>query len=302
MPDPSVTNHPVTRVSRGLTRRTSDVLAVEEPLEIRLQFTANEKLVRQTVSITMRTPGDDANLAAGFLFTEGIIRDRADIEEVVPCGPITAEGGRNVVRVQLRDGSNVDLGKLDRHFYTTSSCGVCGKTSIEALEATSPFTLPPGAPVVDAAVIHALPARLREAQNVFEQTGGLHASALFDERGQLRVLREDVGRHNALDKVIGAELLAGRLPAAGCILLVSGRASFELVQKAVMAGIPILAAVGAPSSLAVQLAGKSGMTLLGFVRDGRFNVYCGGERITGVDTHDDDAPRPAMAGRSIEDA
>lgn len=260
-----------------------DVLAIEEPLEIRLQFEAAGRLVRKTVSITMRTPGDDTSLAAGFLFTEGIVRDQEQIEQIRPCGPApTADRSRNVIRVQLRAESLVDLARLERHFYTTSSCGICGKTSIEALEATSAFTLPSGAPLIDAAVVHRLPAALRDAQSVFDRTGGLHASALFDTAGTLHALREDVGRHNALDKVIGAEFLAGRLPLHDRILLVSGRASFELVQKAVMAGIPVLAAVGAPSSLAVDLAARWGMTLLGFVRDGRFNIYSGAERIAGV--------------------
>jgi FdhD protein len=228
----------------------------------------------------MRTPGDDASLAAGFLFTEGILHDRAQVEEIRPCGPAPADGrARNVIRVQLRAGTAVDLARLERHFYTTSSCGVCGKTSIDALQATSRYTLPVGAPVVDAALVHRLPAIVRHGQAVFDHTGGLHASALLDVDGRLHALHEDVGRHNALDKVIGAEFLAGRLPAHDRILLVSGRVSFELVQKAVMAGIPILAAVGAPSSLAVELAARAGMTLLGFVRDGRFNVYAGGERV-----------------------
>lgn len=260
-----------------------DVLAIEEPLEIRLQFEAAGRLVRKTVSITMRTPGDDTDLAAGFLFSEGIVRDHEQIAEIRHCGPApAAERSRNVIRVQLRDESRVDLARLERHFYTTSSCGVCGKTSIEALQATSSFTLPAGAPIIDASVIHRLPAALRDAQSVFDRTGGLHASALFDTAGTLHVLREDVGRHNALDKVIGSEFLAGRLPLHDRILLVSGRASFELVQKAMMAGIPLLAAVGAPSSLAVELATECGMTLLGFVRDGRFNIYSGAERIAGV--------------------
>ena len=250
-----------------------DVLAVEEPLEIRLHAEVDGRLVRRTVSVTMRTPGDDASLAAGFLFTEGILHDPAQVEEIRPCG------GRNAIRVQLRAGTVVDLARLERHFYTTSSCGVCGKTSIDALQATSRYTLSAGVPVIDAALVHRLPSIVRDGQALFDHTGGLHASALLDAAGVLHVLHEDVGRHNALDKVIGAEFLAGRLPAHDRILLVSGRVSFELVQKAVMAGIPILAAVGAPSSLAVELATRAGMTLLGFVRDGRFNVYAGAERV-----------------------
>ena len=273
----------IERASAGGRCADRDVLAVEEPLEIRLQLETDDRLVRKTVSVTMRTPGDDAHLAAGFLFTEGIVRDAADIEDIRACGPVGEGGARNVVRVQLRRGTAVDLARLERHFYTTSSCGVCGKTSIEALRATSPFALPPSAAMLDASLVHRLPRLLRDAQDVFDRTGGLHASALFDTAGRLCALREDVGRHNALDKVVGAELLAGRLPAHDRILLVSGRASFELVQKAVMAGIPVLAAVGAPSSLAVQLAASAGMTLLGFVRDGRFNIYTGAARVAGLD-------------------
>jgi FdhD protein len=265
----------VERVADGARVADRDVLAVEEPLEIQLCVEDAERrhLARTTVAVTMRTPGDDASLAAGFLFTEGIVRDPAQVEA------IRAARSGNVVRVWLRPGTAVDLARLERHFYTTSSCGVCGKASIDALRATSCFALPSASPVVDAALVHALPQRLRDAQPVFDRTGALHAAALFDAGGALRVLREDVGRHNALDKVIGAELLAGRLPAHDGVLLVSGRASFELVQKAYMAGIPVLAAVGAPSSLAVRLAREVGMTLLGFVRDGRFNVYAGGERV-----------------------
>jgi len=251
-----------------------DVLAVEEPLEIRIEAGPPGRLVARTISVTMRTPGEDAELAAGFLFTEGVVGGRDDIEHVGRCG---AAG--NVVRVRLVAHVAVDFARLERHVYTTSSCGVCGKTSIEALQATSPFPLPPGSPIVDAALIHRLPQALRSAQAVFDRTGGLHASALFAADGRLRALREDVGRHNALDKVIGAELLAGRLPAHDGVLVVSGRASFELAQKAVMAGIPVLVAVGAPSSLAVELAVRVGMTLVGFARDGRFNIYAGASRV-----------------------
>jgi FdhD protein len=258
----------------GLSAPACDVLAVEEPLEIRLDTEIAGRLVRTTVSVTMRTPGHDVELAAGFLFGEGIVRDRAQLEHVGQCG---ANG--NVVRVRLTANADIDLARLDRHFYTTSSCGVCGKTSIEALEATSRYPLPAGRPIVDAELLQRLPAALRTAQPLFDRTGGLHASALFDTDGRLHRLGEDVGRHNALDKVIGAELLAGLLPASERVLVVSGRASFELVQKAVMAGIPVMVAVGAPSSLAVQLAERTGMTLVGFAREDRFNVYTGSARI-----------------------
>ena len=258
----------------GPSAPARDLLAVEEPLEIRLEVDLPARSIRKTISVTMRTPGNDAELAAGFLFTEGILRGRAEIEQLAQCGV-----NGNVVRVRLAASADVDLARLERHFYTSSSCGVCGKTSIEALQTTSRYRLPDGRPFVDATLVHRLPDALRDAQPVFDATGGLHASGLFDLAGQLRCLREDVGRHNALDKVIGAELLAGRLPAHDRMLVVSGRASFELVQKALMAGIPILIAVGAPSSLAVQLADQAEMTLVGFARDGRFNVYAGRDRI-----------------------
>ena len=271
------------RVTGAFATSARDVLAVEEPLEIRLHVEHDGRLVRRAVSVTMRTPGDDAELAAGFLFTEGIVRSRQAIADIRHCGPANAAGAGNTIRVELVPGTPVDFARLERHTYTTSSCGVCGKTSIEALEATSCFALAADEPIVDATLIHRLPVLLREAQRVFDRTGGLHASALFDLDGGLTVLREDVGRHNAVDKVIGARLLADRLPARDAILLVSGRASFELVQKAVMAGIPVLAAVGAPSSLAVELAARAGLTLLGFVRDGRFNVYSGAARVRGAE-------------------
>jgi FdhD protein len=258
----------------GVSASQRDVLAVEEPLEIRLETTGGDQRDSKTISVTMRTPGHDAELAVGFLFTEGIVGEHSQIEDVGHSGP-----SGNVVRVRLASNAAVDLARLERHFYMTSSCGVCGKTSIDALRTATRYPLPPWEPVVDAAVIHHLPRALRDAQAIFDSTGGLHASALFDTAGRLRSLREDVGRHNALDKVIGAELLAGRLPAHDKLLVVSGRASFELVQKAVMAGIPILVAVGAPSSLAVQLATCTGMTLVGFARDGRFNIYAGNSRV-----------------------
>jgi FdhD protein len=271
----------VERMGEARSRRERDLLAVEEPLEIRLHHIRHGQPARTTVSVTMRTPGNDVELAAGFLFTEGIIRDRAQVAGIRHCGPLALVPGaaRNVVRVDLAPGAMVDLARLERHFYTSSSCGVCGKTSIEALQTTASWSLPAATPVIDADRVHALPAALGEAQRVFAATGGLHASALFDVAGALLLVREDVGRHNALDKVIGAAFLAGRLPAHDRVLLVSGRASFELVQKAAMAGIPILAAVGAPSSLAVSLAQRVGMTLLGFVREGRFNTYCGAARV-----------------------
>jgi FdhD protein len=250
-----------------------DVLAVEEPLEIRLGCTLDGKHAHRGVSITMRTPGHDDELAVGFLFTEGIVTAPEQVTGVRACGT------GNVVRVDLRPEVAVDLTRLERHFYTTSSCGVCGKASLAAVRVCTPHRPSEGQPVVEAAVIHRLPETLRAQQAVFDRTGGLHAAALFDIHGHLLCLREDVGRHNALDKLIGVSFLSGRTPLSESVLLVSGRASFELVQKAAVAGIPVLAAVGAPSSLAVDLARACGQTLIGFVRADRFNIYTGAERI-----------------------
>ena len=248
---------------------TSDVLAVEEPLEIRI---ASEGVLPTTVSLTMRTPGDDADLAVGYLFTEGVVRQREEIIGVHPCQSAA-------IRVELAAEITRDLARLERHSYTSSSCGACGKRSTDRLRTKPAWPLAPGEPVIDIALVRSLPDILREAQLLFAATGGLHASALCDLEGRVLTLREDVGRHNALDKVIGAELMAGRLPANERILIVSGRLSFELVQKALMAGIAIVAAIGAPSSLAVELAREAGMTLLGFVRAERLNIYSGAERL-----------------------
>lgn len=265
----------IQHVHQSKSTEKLDQLAIEEPLEI--QLTSEGKT--QSVSITMRTPGNDFELAAGFLFTEGILQSPDQIENIEHPKSWNPDLEGNVVNVKLRNGVEVDTKKLERHFYTTSSCGVCGKASIDAVKATGiqslrdiPFDLP-------TALIHELPQRLRTQQQVFDQTGGLHAAALFDQLGNLKLLREDVGRHNAVDKLIGASFLAKQIPLKDRIILVSGRASFELIQKSAMAQIPILAAVGAPSSLAISLAEEVGMTVLGFVRDGRFNIYCGKERI-----------------------
>ena len=266
-----------------------DVLAVEEPLEIRLGFFKNGQFEHRAISITMRTPGEDAELATGFLFTEGILHSPAQIKQIRHCGlkigkqtsvlDRSAALNSNTIRVDLKDGVNVDLKGLERHFYTTSSCGVCGKRSIDALHTGVHKLVDLEYPKFEPSLIHRLPEILRGSQDVFEQTGGLHASALFNTSGELEIVCEDVGRHNALDKVIGAKFTGGELPLSDKILLVSGRASFELVQKALMAGLPFLASVGSPSSLAVELADEFGMTLVGFVRDGRFNIYSGKQRI-----------------------
>jgi FdhD protein len=258
-------------IERG-GRLTLDTLAIEDPLEIRLQWERDGEPRLETVSVTMRTPGSDEELAAGFLFTEGLMHSREQIADMFSCRS-------GAMRVVLAPGTAIDLARLERHSYTTASCGMCGKTSTSALRTTSQYPLRADFPRVDGALIRSLPAALRREQLAFEATGGLHASALCDLSGQLVTLREDVGRHNALDKVIGAELLANRLPADERILIVSGRVSFELVQKALMAGIAIVAAIGAPSSLAVELARETGMTLIGFLRADRFNVYAGGDRL-----------------------
>jgi FdhD protein len=282
--DRNVARSVIVRVdANGAGQPSEDLLAVEEPLEIRLAYERGGWPVQKSVSITMRTPGCDAELAAGFLFTEGIV----DSAEQIASVRMEAE---NVALVELKPGVPVDLQRLERHFYTSSSCGVCGKTSIAALNlgGAGRRRLEEG-PGVTPETIHALPGTLRETQAVFDRTGGLHAAALFDCSGRLLDRREDVGRHNAVDKVIGAQLLGsdGGAPDSGNrLLLVSGRASFELVQKTLAAGIPILAAVGAPSSLAVELAQTHGMTLLGFVRDGRFNIYAGERRIHSGPGHD----------------
>jgi FdhD protein len=268
----SILTVPVERVESGKTTPLQDLLAVEEPLEIRL--------AGQTVSITMRTPGHDFELAAGFLFTEGILTGPGQIERIA-FSPATSNPRQtgNSITVDLKPNVEIDLARLERHFYLSSSCGVCGKASIEALEVQGCPILPRSGLAVPPETIHRMPDALREAQTVFDQTGGLHAAALFDPAGRLLSLREDVGRHNAVDKLIGVEFLAGRLPLADRMVLVSGRTSFELVQKCIVAGIPLLAAVGAPSSLAVELARRFQMTLLGFVRNQRFNIYSGGWRI-----------------------
>jgi FdhD protein len=256
---------PIVEVRGAGPKSTEDQLAVEAPLELRVRAGG---AVRR-LCITMRTPGDDAELAAGFLFTEGLIHARADIASI-------SMPSEDTVVVELEGGALP--AESERAFAVTSACGVCGKGSLEGLRAT-PAGRPEAGPALSPALVHRLPAALRAAQPAFASTGGLHAAGLFSAEGERLLVREDVGRHNAVDKLIGARFLNDALPADGTILVVSGRASFELVQKALMARIPVLAAVGAPSTLAVSLAAEGGMTLLGFVRDGRFNVYCGGERV-----------------------
>jgi FdhD protein len=257
-----------------------DTLAIEEPLEIRLEYGSENDRKIQNISVTMRTPGHDAELAAGFLFTEGIVKNVEDIMAIEHLFIACAENEGNVIRVKLAEGAAPNLRNTERNFYTTSSCGVCGKGSIEAIRTVSPFNQQKDNPLtVNAELLHKLPDILREHQEVFADTGGLHASALFSKTGDLVLVREDVGRHNALDKLIGAALNKNWLPLDQSILLLSGRASFELVQKAAMAGISIIASVGAPSSLAVELAEEFNITLAGFLRNRRFNIYTAANRI-----------------------
>ena len=270
----------ISKISDGLQRSHADRVAVEEPLEIRLGYSTADGRASRSVSITMRTPGNDRELAAGFLYTESIIKRADDIASIETCGPPAPDSGNhNIVRVELGPDVSVDLGRLQRHFYTTSSCGVCGKTSLDALRVIGVQEMSANEATFASEVLIAIPEKLRKAQATFDKTGGLHAAAAFDARGDLLVTMEDVGRHNAVDKVIGSLLLDDRLPAADLGLMVSGRASFELMQKTLVAGMPLLAAVSAPSSLAVQLANEFNMTLVGFLRGDTFNIYSGEQRI-----------------------
>jgi FdhD protein len=263
----------VVRVDDGRVVTRPDTLAVEEPLEIRVDG--------RSMAVTMRTPGDDVDLAIGFLLTEGLIRSGEDVVTARFCAGSTDEGVNtfNVLDIVLADDVPAPAPSAERTFYTTSSCGVCGKASIDAIRTHSRWPVDTDPLRLDPEVLISLPGKLRSDQKVFERTGGLHAAGLFTDTGELLCLREDVGRHNAVDKIVGWAAREGSLPLAGAVLQVSGRASFELVQKAVMAGIPMLAAVSAPSSLAVELAAESGMTLVGFLRGSSYNVYSGAERL-----------------------
>ena len=271
---------PVRKVHSSGSSTQQDLLAVEEPLEIRLQYSNGDATRRtQALAITMRTPGHDRELAAGFLLSEGLVRQTADIEEIECDIESGRERQENVVLVRLGPDVRVDLDRLKRNFYTTSSCGVCGKASLEALWVENYPVIPPDHPCVTPTTIRKLSRQMEESQTVFLRTGGLHAAALFDSEGNLLSSREDVGRHNAVDKLIGEQFLASRTPLHDRILLVSGRTSFEILQKALVAGIPMVAAVSAPSSLAVELAREFNLTLLGFVRGDRFNIYTGSQRV-----------------------
>jgi FdhD protein len=259
------------------TGRGPDTLAAEEPLEIRVGRTGPGQ--RAPLAVTMRTPGDDLDLAIGFLLTEGIIGETEDVLTARLCAGTDTPNTYNVVDVSLAPHVPPPETDPTRNFYTTSSCGVCGKASIDAVRTRSRFPVAEDPLTVTAATLATLPDRLRAAQRVFDRTGGLHAAGLFTPAGDLVALREDVGRHNAVDKVIGWAVRERRLPLRGHLLLVSGRASFELTQKASMAGIPLLAAVSAPSTLAVSLAEEVGMTLVGFLRGSTMNVYAGAHRV-----------------------
>ncbi len=270
-----ITENKILRVKAGKGEEEIDFLATEEPLEIRLLFGPAEDRRQQSVSVTMRTPGQDFELATGFLFTEGIISAAGDITEINHCGGLL----ENVVRVTLKVDVPVNITKLERNFYTTSSCGICGKASIDAVRVVRRIEKPLSSVTCDPDILLTMPGKLRQAQSVFENTGGLHGCALFTCTGDPVLSAEDVGRHNAVDKLIGAALRQNLFPPESYVLLLSGRASFELIQKAWMAGIQIVAAVGAPSSLAVQMAAETGITLIGFLRNGGFNIYSHSDRI-----------------------
>lgn len=271
----------ILRVNQGLVVSEEDLVAIEEPMEIRLIHGPLNDRQRIRLSVTMRTPGDDFELATGFLFAEGIIREIQDILRIEYCPNETTETRENVVRIHLKPGLSVDKDRLERNFFTTSACGLCGKTSIESVFNSVTLAIRSNHIEISPEIIYSLIQKSRDQQQTFEHTGGLHAAALFDKSGQLKLIREDIGRHNAVDKVIGAALKSEfEFPLSQHILLLSGRAGFELIQKATLAGIEVVAAVGAPSSLAIQLAKESGMTLIGFLREGRFNIYSGAERFS----------------------
>jgi len=272
MANGAITKLEIKRVQAGETTQVEDMLATEEPLEIRLIYGTKAQPVKKNLAVTMRTPGNDEELATGFLYTEGII---SHIDDIASCEELR----ENVIQITLNEQVKPNLNHQDRNFYTTSSCGVCGKASIDAIrtecniyDKSVPFEVTPE-------TVYQLPQTLRENQSMFRDTGGIHAAALFDTSGKLLMVREDVGRHNAMDKLVGAVLKSGLIPLNNHLLLLSGRASFELVQKATMAGVKLVASVGAPSSLAVETADEFGITLIGFLKQDRMNIYTGAERI-----------------------
>jgi FdhD protein len=279
---------------RGLESGVAEeAVAVEEPLEIQLVYGPQDSRSMKSISVTMRTPGNDFELAAGFLMTEGVVRDIDDVDRIVyaPESLVPAVEKdeqsrsalpyrtlRNIVRVELATHVSVSVANLERNFYTTSSCGICGKASLLALQSVCPPRVR-NTFSIGAEIVYTLPSRLRESQSVFDRTGGLHGAGLFNAEGKLLAMREDVGRHNAVDKILGAEFLADRTPLSHSLLMLSGRASFELLQKALMSGVSMVAAVGAPSSLAVQVAREFDIILIGFLRDDHFNIYHGAEHV-----------------------
>lgn len=276
----STSRNYIYEVEAGQVKRRRDTLVVEEPLEIRVITHSADQKTTHSVSVTMRTPGSDFELAAGFLFSEGLLHRADDLQFIRYCVDDEMDGEQqyNIVTVELKPGVFFDAESLKRNFYATSSCGVCGKATLDAVRVQGAQEVR-GDAVVSREVLQSLPDKLRDAQRVFDRTGGLHAAALFDVQGNLIEVREDIGRHNALDKLIGNRFLADRLPLSDCVLLISGRAGFEMVQKSAMAGVPIVASVSAPSSLAVELAEQFNMTLIGFLRGARFNIYSGRQRI-----------------------
>ena len=269
----------IIRVNDNVPSDFRDMLATEEPLEIRISYGDATQRMQKSVSVTMRTPGNDYELAMGFLFTEGIIKNASEIQSIKHCD----DANGNVVKAELEAGVLVELNKLERNFYTTSSCGICGKSSIQAVKTICRLDKTIDDDIkFSSEIIYRLPEILRSRQDLFGFTGGLHACGLFDNSGNLLLSREDVGRHNALDKLMGAALDQSLMPLNKCVLLLSGRASFELIQKAWMAGIKIIAAIGAPSSLAMQMAKETGITLIGFLRNKSFNIYSGSNRIINI--------------------
>lgn len=268
----------ITKYSSRSVEDKTDSIAVEAPLEIRLGFGPEHEREQKSISVTMRTPGNDEELAIGFLFTEGIIDSASDLLSIKHCGDVKEEEKNNIIRAELKPTIKIDWSKLDRHFYTTSSCGVCGKSSIDAVKSNC-LTRISSTAKASASTILQLAEQLNNSQLVFNLTGGIHASALFSSQGKLVMIREDVGRHNALDKIIGASGIGKSLPLSKNILLLSGRISFELVQKSAVAGIPIIVAFGAPSSLAIELAEEMNISLVGFLKKDKFNIYSGKDRI-----------------------
>ena len=267
-------NIPITKWGNGVLTQMDDCLAIEEPLEIQLIYTTASGRMQKKIAVTMRTPGNDEELTAGFLFTEGIIKHNLAIKQITQL-PSDA----NSLVVTLIENEIPVLNNAARNFYTTSSCGICGKASLDAITVAAVYPITKDDIKVSAQILHLLPQIVKNEQQVFKHTGGIHASALFTFTGKLEIVREDVGRHNALDKIIGNRFLKSQLPLKDSILFLSGRTSFELVQKAFMAGIKIIVAMGAPSSLAVEMANESGITLIGFLKEDKFNIYTGLERI-----------------------